>query len=97
MGLIVGLSALSFITARIVRARPVLVANARQIKMMHRSTVYFGVVFASHQPRLMKVYRGAPRPSDRVPCALTVGNFDGVHRGHQALLTRVAALRARAI
>jgi riboflavin kinase/FMN adenylyltransferase len=39
----------------------------------------------------MKVYRGAPRPSDRVPCALTVGNFDGVHRGHQALLTRVVA------
>lgn len=39
----------------------------------------------------MKVSRGAPRPSDRVPCALTVGNFDGVHRGHQALLTRVVA------
>jgi riboflavin kinase / FMN adenylyltransferase len=46
----------------------------------------------------MKVYRGAPRAADRVPCALTVGNFDGVHRGHQALLTRVVvAARGRSL
>ena len=46
----------------------------------------------------MKVYRGAQGPTDRVPCALTVGNFDGVHRGHQALLARVvAAGRARTL
>jgi len=39
----------------------------------------------------MKVFRGLPNAASRAPCALTIGNFDGVHGGHQALLARVRA------
>lgn len=35
----------------------------------------------------MQVFRGLPPPAQRSACALTIGNFDGVHRGHQAMLS----------
>jgi riboflavin kinase / FMN adenylyltransferase len=36
----------------------------------------------------MRILRGLhrPEPVGRSGCALTIGNFDGVHRGHQAML-----------
>jgi riboflavin kinase/FMN adenylyltransferase len=34
----------------------------------------------------MQVFRGVHHPGIAAACALTIGNFDGVHRGHQAML-----------
>lgn len=41
----------------------------------------------------MNIFRGLKHPGLAPGCALTIGNFDGVHRGHQAML---ALLRAEA-
>jgi riboflavin kinase/FMN adenylyltransferase len=43
----------------------------------------------------MQVFRGIPERADQ-PTVLTIGNFDGVHRGHQALL-KLLTDKARAL
>ena len=45
----------------------------------------------------MRVFRGVPARAD-VPLALTIGNFDGVHLGHRAMLARLSEVaRARSL
>ncbi len=39
----------------------------------------------------MEVFRSLPHPPLARPVALSIGNFDGVHRGHQALLQAMMA------
>ena len=41
----------------------------------------------------MRVFRGFHHPGIAPACALTIGNFDGVHRGHQAM---IALMRSEA-
>jgi riboflavin kinase/FMN adenylyltransferase len=48
--------------------------------------------FASER---MQVFRQLPPLEQRRPCALTIGNFDGVHLGHRALLDALRHSAAR--
>ena len=44
------------------------------------------------QRHVFRKWSGGPgSPADRPPAVVTVGNFDGVHLGHQALIRRVVA------
>src|SRR5256885_16744903 len=45
--------------------------------------------------RLMKIFRGFNHPGRESACAVTIGNFDGVHRGHQAMLALLSAEAAQ--
>src|SRR5579864_3246480 len=41
----------------------------------------------------MRIYRSLAEVSDDFgPCAINIGNFDGVHIGHQQIMRRVAAV-----
>lgn len=44
----------------------------------------------------LRIYRSLPPEPLRQPSALTIGNFDGVHRGHQAMLAQVCEMAALA-
>ena len=39
----------------------------------------------------MRVFRSLRHPGLAAHSALTIGNFDGVHRGHQAMLALLAS------
>jgi riboflavin kinase/FMN adenylyltransferase len=44
----------------------------------------------------MNIYHGlAEVPPDFGPCATTIGNFDGVHVGHQALMRNIVAIASQ--
>jgi riboflavin kinase / FMN adenylyltransferase len=46
----------------------------------------YGGIALSKTYQSMKIFRGFHHPGIASACALTIGNFDGVHRGHQAML-----------
>ena len=50
-------------------------------------------LISRYNPPSMQILRGLYSPDTR-PVALTIGNFDGVHRGHQALLNQLKAAAA---
>ena len=56
--------------------------------LRYNSSLCVASALASTPFASVRIYRGLPARAD-APIALTIGNFDGVHRGHQAMLTRL--------
>jgi riboflavin kinase/FMN adenylyltransferase len=69
------------------------VAAAGSRRRRARGGSYNPRAFGTLNP--MKILRGLARSGDRVPVALAIGNFDGVHRGHQALLAQLVGTARR--
>src|SRR5256885_3896730 len=60
------------------------------IRRPPRSTLFpYTTLFRS------KIFRGFNHPGRESACAVTIGNFDGVHRGHQAMLALLSAEAAQ--
>ena len=72
-----------------VARQPACAAAERKFYLWYRS---LSAAAAPDNPP-MQVFRGFHHPGIAPACALTIGNFDGVHRGHQAML---ALLRSEA-
>ena len=37
----------------------------------------------------MQIYRHIPNSGSHPPCVLTIGNYDGIHLGHQKLINEL--------
>ena len=37
----------------------------------------------------MQIYRHIPKSGSHSPCVLTIGNYDGIHLGHQDLINEL--------
>ena len=70
------------------KSKPVIASAAKQSILAYESSTY-----RLPQCKHMQFFRGYQHPGLAPACALTIGNFDGVHRGHQAML---ALLRSEA-
>jgi riboflavin kinase/FMN adenylyltransferase len=50
---------------------------------------HLGIFLRHHDINSMQIYTDLPQLPPGVSTALTIGNFDGIHRGHQALLVEL--------